>query len=144
MDRIKLCILRSDTLSIPALDFMLRVARQSNLGTPEGAYGEPPTPNGAGFSEWGIICEKGIVCSKKVGQEKAIRLPSSKSKSIEEHVAAFKSTFRDERYRQADCPFCTKGRGDHSDAETDACVDILRKKEEKARARSGIPREDKS
>jgi hypothetical protein len=55
--------------------------------------------------------------------------------SIEDSCRRFQATFRDETAHLVECPFCPKTRSEHTDEEVLACVDILRKKERKKKAR---------
>ena len=63
----KLCVLCVGNISVAALNHLIETARRLNLGAIVRAYSEPvmhPAPRGHVFSEWGIICERGIVCSR--------------------------------------------------------------------------------
>jgi hypothetical protein len=62
----KYLVIRSGILSISALNHLLETAHKLNLGEPIGVYGYPPDDDGQCFLEWGIVCERGIVCAREV------------------------------------------------------------------------------
>ena len=145
---IKLCITQWDTINIGVINMIFKVAQQQPLifGAPVRFYGEP-SDYAKVFSEWGLICEKGIICSKKEDSNlyrkfgDTPRPPETSPESkIEDLCRRFQATFREEKCRQADCPFCPKDRGEHTDEELLACVDILRRKLSK-KPRTGRTRE---
>ena len=51
--------------------------------------------------------------------------------AIAEQCRGFKASFAEEFQAKLRCPFCTKLRGEHSEAEVTACVEVLRKKQER-------------
>jgi hypothetical protein len=67
----KVLVMKSATLSIHFLNYMFREARRLKMGIPQSVYGEPSKPTlspwGEVFTEWGLVCEKGIVCSRPDG-----------------------------------------------------------------------------
>jgi hypothetical protein len=54
---------------------------------------------------------------------------------IAEVCQGFKASFKEQKYAEAKCPFCSKLRGEHSEAEVDTCVELLQQSEDKRRKR---------
>jgi hypothetical protein len=67
-------VMRTGNVTIPGLNYLLDKARILNLGPPTGVYGHPPNDFGSWYKEWGVICEKGIVCSREE-QDTALTFP---------------------------------------------------------------------
>ena len=58
-------VMQTGNFTIPGMNYLFEMARTLNLGQPTGVYGHPPDPFRQYFTEWGVICEKGIVCSRE-------------------------------------------------------------------------------
>jgi hypothetical protein len=54
---------------------------------------------------------------------------------IAEVCQGFKASFKEQKYAEMNCPFCSKLRGEHSEAEGDTRVGLLQQGEDKRRKR---------
>jgi hypothetical protein len=54
---------------------------------------------------------------------------------IAESCQLFQASFKEQKYAKIKCPFCSKLRGEHSEAEVDTCVELLQQSEDKRRKR---------